>query len=96
MLLQHMIWSQPFYKNLRLNLSDGEYEGSTPLLSNVKIALSGLDLDTCIEIIKFANYLGQEKMMMVIVPEDIIEQSFLSNPTDNGIIDHVEDTVILL
>ena len=62
----------PSTQNPRLVLSDEEYEVSIHLLFNEKITLPDLDPDTCVEIIKYVNDLRQDKIMMVIVPEDMI------------------------
>ena len=67
-----------------------EYKPSIYPLSDDKITLPDLDPDTCAEIIKYANDLRQNNKMMVIEPEDMVVQSFLSNPTDNGTIDNGE------
>ena len=75
-------------QNLRLDLSNREYEDSTPLLYNKKIILPDLDPDTRVKIIKSANDIRQDKTMIVITPEHIIGQSFLSNPTNNDTIDN--------
>ena len=62
----------PSAQNLCLDLSDGQYEGSTSLLSNYKITLPNLDPEKCAEIIKPANYLRQDMTMVVISTEDMV------------------------
>ena len=83
-----ILW--PFCNQSSSWFSDGDYKFSTHTLSDDRIILHYLDLDTYVEIIKPSNDLRQYKTMMVIAPEDIIGWSFLSNPTDNGTIENGE------
>ena len=82
-LLQYMICSWPSAPNLRLDWSDGEYKDRTHIYKKEQVTLPDLEYDTYVEIIKSANYLRQDKTMMVIAPENMVGRSFLSNTTDN-------------